>query len=277
MIKLFNKFLFFSSIIAVTSCGGNDKSDDSVITEDESTKKAVTETKLNAQNVFNSVPDREQILELIAENKIEYNGDILNNPNSVSKYNVEFFKAVNLGIYGSDLSIANSFEETQECLIFLKCVNSLASSVGVSKAFDQKMFDRMESNKNNKDSTLEIVTGAFKKTDEILKEDGRAATSAVILAGSWIESLYIGCQFAKDLGTESLVKAVLNQQESLKNLIVMLEASNLDESSQFLVVDLKALQFSYKAKEGTKKYDKEAIKEIIEKITALRNKLIAGI
>jgi hypothetical protein len=28
------------------------------------------------------------------------------------------------------------------------------------------MFDRMEANKNNKDSTLEIVTGAFKKSDE---------------------------------------------------------------------------------------------------------------
>jgi hypothetical protein len=276
MVKLFNKFFIFSSLIILTSCGGGEKIDENTVTDDESNKKAVTETKLNAQNVFNSVPDRTQILKLIEENKIEYNGDLLNSPNSVSKYNIEFYKAVNLGIYGSDLSIANSFEETQESLLFLKCVNSLASNIGVSKAFDQKMFDRMEANKSNKDSTLEIVTGAFKKSDEILKDDGRAATSAVILAGSWIEGLYVGCCFAKELGTESLVKAVLNQEESLKNLIIMLEASNLDETSQFLVVDLKSLQFAYKAKEENSKYDLKAITEIIEKITALRNKLIAG-
>ncbi|MDX2174042.1 MAG: hypothetical protein SFY56_13145 [Bacteroidota bacterium] len=275
MLKLIYKSFFLSAILILSSCGG-EKIDETTVTDDDSNKKAVTETKLNAQNVFNSVPDRVQILKLIEENKIEYNGDLLNNPNSVSKYNIEFYKAVNLGIYGSDLSIANSFEETQESLLFLKCVNSLASNIGVSKAFDQKMFDRMEANKNNKDSTLEIVTGAFKKSDEILKDDGRAATSAVILAGSWIEGLYVGCCFAKELGTESLVKAVLNQEESLKNLIIMLEASNLDETSQFLVVDLKSLQFAYKAKEKNSKYDLKAITEIIEKITALRNKLIAG-
>ena len=212
MIKLFNKFLFLSSVIILTSCGGSDKIDDSTVVADDSNKKAVTETKLNAQNVFNSIPDRVQILKLIEENKIEYNGDILNNPKSYKKYTIEFYKAANLGIYGSDLSIANSFEETQESLLFLTCVNSLASNIGVSKAFDQKMFDRMEANKSNKDSTLEIITGAFKKSDEILKNDGRAATSAVILAGSWIEGLYIGCCFAKELGTESLIKAVLNQK-----------------------------------------------------------------
>lgn len=276
MIKLFNKFLFLSSVIILTSCGGSDKIDDSTVVADDSNKKAVTETKLNAQNVFNSIPDRVQILKLIEENKIEYNGDILNNPKSYKKYTIEFYKAANLGIYGSDLSIANSFEETQESLLFLTCVNSLASNIGVSKAFDQKMFDRMEANKSNKDSTLEIITGAFKKSDEILKNDGRAATSAVILAGSWIEGLYIGCCFAKELGTESLVKAVLNQKESLKNLIIMLEASNLDESSQFLIVDLKSLQFSYKANEKNLKYTLESIKDITDKISILRKKLITA-
>ena len=277
MTKFLSKTLVFTSIFILMACGGGgEKTDDDTITDDSDTKKSVTETKLNAQNVFNSVPDRVQILKLIDENKIEYNGDILNNPSVASKYTIEFYRAANLGIYGSDLSIANSFEETQESLLFLKCVNTLASSIGVSKAFDQKMFDRMEANKNNKDSTLEIVTGAFKKSDEILKEDGRSATSAVILSGSWIEGLYVGCCFAKNLGTESLVKAILNQQESLKNLIIMLEASNLNESEQFLVLDLKALLFEYKAKEKTTKFDVAAIKEITEKTTTLRNKLISG-
>ncbi len=275
MTKFLKQLSFFTFILLLSACK-NEKTDDTTVLEDESTKKAVTETKLNAQNVFNTVPDRVKILKLIEENKIEYNGNLLNNPNSITKYSVEFYKAVNLGIYGTDLSIANSFEETQESLIFLKCVNSLASNIGVSSAFDQKMFDRMEANKENKDSTLEIITGAFKKSDEILKNDGRAATSAVILAGSWIEGLYVGCSFAKTVGSESLVQAVLIQQESLKNLIIMLEASNLDETSQFLVLDLKALLICYKTKEGIKTFNLNSIKDINEKITTLRNKLVSG-
>ena len=167
MTKFLKQLSFFTFILLLSACK-NEKTDDTTVLEDESTKKAVTETKLNAQNVFNTVPDRVKILKLIEENKIEYNGNLLNNPNSITKYSVEFYKAVNLGIYGTDLSIANSFEETQESLIFLKCVNSLASNIGVSSAFDQKMFDRMEANKENKDSTLEIITGAFKKSDEKL-------------------------------------------------------------------------------------------------------------
>ena len=275
MTKFLKQLSFFTFILLLSACK-NEKADDATIIEDESTKKAVIETKLNAQNVFNTVPDRVKILKLIDENKIEYNGDLLNNPKSYTKYSTEFYKAANLGIYGTDLSIANSFEETQESLLYLTCVNSLASSIGVSGAFDQKMFDRMESNKENKDSTLEIITGAFKKSDLILKNDGRAATSAVILAGSWIEGLYVGCSFAKTVGSESLVQAVLIQQESLKNLIIMLEASNLDETSQFLVLDLKALLICYKAKEAITTFNLNAIKDINEKITALRNKLISG-
>ncbi len=276
MIKLSNNIFLFLILSFLFSCGGKDKTDETTIIDDENTKKSVTETKLNAQNVFNSSPDRLQILKLIDENKIEYNGDLLNNPSALKKYTLEFYKAINLGIYGTDLSIANTFEETQESLVFLKCVNSLASTIGVSGAFDQKMFDRMEANKSNKDSTLEIITGAFKKSDEILKNDGRMATSAIILAGSWIEGLYVGCNIANTLNTESLVKAIFKQQESLKNLIILLEASNLEESAQFLVLDLKKIQFAFKAQENATKIDKNAIKDITEKISALRSKLVSG-
>ena len=161
------KIFLIVSVVVFTFCKNAEKTDDNIVVDDN-TKQAVQETKLNAQNVFNSMPDRKLILKLIEENKIEYDPQFLNDPNSVSKYSIEFYKAVNLGIYGSDLSIANSFDQTQESMVFLKCVNSLAVNIGVNNAFDQVMFDRMEANRENKDSTLEIITNAFKKADQIL-------------------------------------------------------------------------------------------------------------
>ena len=271
MSPILNKVLFLFSVLFIFSCGG-EKSDD-ISSDEEHTKQNVQESKFNAQNVFNTLPDRHLVMKLIEENKIEYNPDLLNDPNKANKYAVELAKAVNLGIYGADLSIASSFDQTQESMVFLKCVNVLAGYLGVNSAFDQRMFERIDANENNKDSILEIVTGAFKKVDEILKYNNRPATSAVILSGCWIEGLYVSCQMAQDKDAESIIKAIVGQKESLKNLIVMLEAVTLEESAKFILTDLKSLYDVYNVAETTTTYDKKAIAGITQKISDLRNKI----
>jgi hypothetical protein len=263
------------SVVVFAFCKNAEKTDDNIVVDDN-TKKAVQETKLNAQNVFNSMPDRKIILKLIEENKIEYNPQFLNDPNSVSKYSIEFYKAVNLGIYGSDLSIANSFDQTPESMVFLKCVNSLAVNIGVNNAFDQVMFDRMEANRENKDSTLEIITNAFKKADQILKINNRPATSAVILAGSWIEGMYVSCQMAQTINSEKIIKTIIDQNESLKNLIIMLDASNLAPETEYIVTDLKSIREAFIVAEANTVHDLETIKTINERVTALRTKLVSA-
>ena len=269
------KIFLIVSVVVFAFCKNSEKTDDNIVVDDN-TKQAVQETKLNAQNVFNSMPDRKLILKLIEENKIEYDPQFLNDPNSVSKYSIEFYKAVNLGIYGSDLSIANSFDQTQESMVFLKCVNSLAVNIGVNNAFDQVMFDRMEANRENKDSTLEIITNAFKKADQILKINNRPATSAVILAGSWIEGMYVSCQMAQTINNEKIIKTIIDQNESLKNLIIMLDASNLAPETQYIVTNLKSIREAFIVAEANTVHDLETIKTINERVTALRTKLISA-
>lgn len=263
--------LFLFSAVLFFSCGG-EKSED-IISEEERSRPGIQESKFNAQNVFNTLPDRKLVMKLIEENRIEYNPDLLNDPTKVNKYALELAKAVNLGIYGADLSIASSFDQTQESMVFLKCVNVLAGYLGVNSAFDQRMFERIDANENNKDSILEIVTGAFKKVDEILKYNNRPATSAVILSGCWIEGLYVSCQMAEELGTESIIKAIVEQKESLRNLIVMLEAVTLEENAKFILTDLKELYDVYNVAEATTTYDKKVIAGITQKISDLRNKI----
>jgi hypothetical protein len=223
------------------------------------------------------MPDRKEILTLIENHTIEYNADLLNDPKLLDKYTLESSKAANLGIYGSDLSIASAFEQTQESIIFLKCVNALAGDLGVNGAFDQHMFDRMESNKTNKDSTLEIITNAFKSADQILKTNNRPATSAIILAGAWIEGLYVSCKISETLKSEEVVKSILRQQESLRNLVILLESTKLDEGSRYILDDLITLRDLFKASENVQQFDFESIKPISEKTSALRNKIVSGI
>jgi hypothetical protein len=192
----------------------------------------------------------------------------------VTKYSVEFFKAINLGIYGTDLTISSTFDQTQESMVFLKCVNVLAGNLGVNAAFDQRMFDRIQSNDNNKDSVLQIITESFKKVDEILKSNQRPGTSAVILAGCWIEGLYVSCQMAQMVTSEAIFKTVLAQKESLHNLLALLESVELKDDKEFLMKELKDLHKIYEVAETTTSYDKAAIAGITQKISELRNNVV---
>jgi hypothetical protein len=271
MTKLLSKIALALSVAFLFACGG-EKSDD-LGDYEEAGKPYIKESKFNAQNVFNTLPDRKVVMKLIEENKIEYNPDLLNDPTRAGKYTVELSKAVNLGIYGADLSIASSFDQTQESMVFLKCVNLLAGYLGVNGAFDQRMFERIDANENNKDSIVEIVTGAFKKVDQILKYNNRPATSAMILSGCWIEGLYVSCQLAQEVDTESVIKAIISQKESLKNLIVMIEAVTLEEEAKFILKDLKELYDIYTVAETTTTYNKKSIATITEKISELRYKI----
>lgn len=78
---------------------------------------------------------------------------------------------------------------------------------------------------------------------------------------------------AEELGTESIIKAIVEQKESLRNLIVMLEAVTLEENAQFILKDLKELYDVYNVAEATTKYDKKVIAGITQKISDLRNKI----
>lgn len=275
MTNFFYRTLIGVGIFFIAACSNTEKSED-IILADDSTIEAVKETKFNAEHVFNSLPERKLVLGLISENKIEYNPDFLNDPNSVNKYTLEFSKAINLGIYGSDLNIASSFDQTQESMVFLKCVNVLAGNLGVNSVFDQRLFDRVQEQSNNKDSMLAIIIEAFKKVDETLKYNNRPATSAYILAGCWIEGLYVSCQMAISNNNEKIIKAIIQQKESLKHLIVMLESSPLNDNSKFMVKDLKQLYGAFTVAEDNQVFDKAALEPINDEIASLRKKMTQG-
>lgn len=268
---IFSAFLLFN-------CGNTEKLEEFDELDDD-TKKAILQTKLSAQNVFNSLPDRGELLRLVAENKLEYDTEVLNNPENLKNYNTELYIALNLGVYGSDLSVANVFDQTQESLLYLKCVNSLAQKLGVHKAFDQGMFERMDAQRDNKDSTLQIITIAFRETDEILKANNRPATSALIIAGVWIEGFYTSCQIAKKTPSEGIISAIIRHKETLDNIIVLLGQSNLSPESMFVFNDLSVISgiMSEIIADKDIKYTYETIAKADEAIIRLRNKITNGV
>lgn len=257
----------------IFSCGGNKNEDIDSLDMDTENNSGIDSQKISAQNVFNAVPSRNIILDIVQKSNAEYNPSLLNDPENANKYNLESAKALNLGIYGSDLNATNVFDQTQESMLFLKCVNILAKSIGVSNAFDEQMVNRMEANKQNRDSTLEVISGAFKKADKILKDNGRPGTSSLIVAGAWIEGMYLAINTANDTKYDAMAIEILKQKESLGYLIELLIVSKISDDSNYVLDDLKSLQSEFDSVSDAK-ITIASLKSIDAKITALRNKVI---
>ncbi len=271
-IKLF--FLTSSVVLLISSCGGN-KQEELNTTDDEIQAVGLDSQKISAQNVFNTISSRATILELTKLANAEYNVQLLNNPDDVSRYLLESSRALNLGVYGADLNVASIYDQTQESMLFFKCVSIIAKSIGVSNSFDENMGDRMTANQSNRDSTLSIITQAFKSADETLRKNNRPGTSSLLVAGAWIEGLYVACQTAKETKNEPIVKEIFAQKESLDNLMELLLSSKLPDETAYVLEDLKAVKLIIDSKTDNV-FTLDAMKELDTKITDLRTKIISS-
>ena len=273
-LKIKSFFLITSAVLLMSSCGGN-KQEELNTTDDEIQAVAVDSQKISAQNVFNTISSRATILELTKLANAEYNVQLLNNPDDVSRYLLESSRALNLGVYGADLNVASIYDQTQESMLFFKCVSIIAKSIGVSNSFDENMGDRMTANQSNRDSTLSIITQAFKSADETLRKNNRPGTSSLLVAGAWIEGLYVACQTAKETKNEPIVKEIFAQKESLDNLMELLLSSKLPDETAYVLEDLKAVKLIIDSKTDNV-FTLDAMKELDTKITDLRTKIISS-
>jgi hypothetical protein len=277
MIKNIHSYIIVASAVFILSACGNTNKQDDLETDsiDTNTEAVVDSQKISAQNVFNAIPGRTEIINITQEARAEYNAEVLNNPDDVNKYSLESSKALNLGVYGSDLNVTGVFEQSQESMLFFKCVNILSKSLGISNCFDERMADRMEANKENRDSTLEIISQSFRNADKFLKANGRPGTSSLIVAGAWIEGMHTACHTAEETKSEAVVKEIFDQKESLKYLIELLEVSKLSEEVKYLIADLKGIQAIVEAKNDNV-YTLAAMGDLSKKITELRTKVISS-
>jgi hypothetical protein len=288
--------LIASALFMLPACSGSDNATDE--TSEVDTASGNEEMKvMKAQNVFYSIPSPIETSSLLQKAGADYNADYLNPIENVSKYNSTSSKALNLGVYGSDLSFTSIFDQTQESMLYLKCANKLASGLGISGAFGESTVGRIEANQDNRDSLLQIISDAFWQSDAYLKENDRPNTSALIVAGGWIEGLYIATRVAETTNNPDVITRIGEQKLSLENLIGLLESCGKDDNVEPLLNDLRSLKAIYdKVKMESSKAEvstdpntkvttiggnssitvtKEQLAEISKKVAEIRNTIIS--
>lgn len=282
-------------VLTLSGCGSGEKTETETA-NGEKTSTTPTEKDSTVENIFYSVPSPIETATMIQKAGVPYNKDYLNDIQKVSKYTTTGDKALNLGVYGADLSFTSIYDQNQESLLYLKCANNLASGLGISGAFDENTANRLEANKSNRDSLLGIISESFWIADSYLKENERPGNSSLIIAGGWVEALYIATRIAETAKNKDIEVRIAEQKFTLDNLVKMLKKYDEDKTVMEMHKDLSDLKTVYDQVQTTKvkaaastdsktgvttigggsklMLTPEQLKSISEKVQAIRAKII---
>lgn len=154
-------------------------------------------------------------------------------------------RALALGVYGADLGYVTIHHDGQQAMRTLQTVERLSAGLELTNAFDQHLVERFKKSLSSEDSLLRLTGSAFRSAQEYLKRNSRDNVSTWVLAGGWVESMYLTMAQAGEKPAEGLAQRIGEQRRTLGNLILLLEASDADGSSAPLIAKLKDLQTDY--------------------------------
>ncbi len=204
--------------------------------------------------------------------------DVTNPIENVDKYFTEKGKALNLGVYGADLSYTSTYNKTQETSNFFSCTKKLTDELGISTPFTETLTEKIESNIENKDSLYTIITKSYHDTFEFLNNNGKGAISTLILTGGWIEGLYISSQLASlTPNNGEILKGIAKQRTTLYTLISLLESYKENADIEEILNDIKKFKEVFDKVEetnGVLTLTNEQFSKIMEIVEKIRKKIV---
>ena len=222
-------------IIGLTSCG-QQTSKEGASDNSEAFEQAENEIKEQIESVVYDIPSPSEIPFLLEATGAEFNESLINDISKIKAYELTNDRAaLNLGVYATDIGYLVSYEKVQEALHYMESTKSLADHLGVSAAINIGLLERFERNLGNKDSLAFILNEAIGETDQFLKDDNRSRMAALLIAGSFLEGLYISTKLISTYPTDllpddnrnlvltPLIRVILEQEKSLSNLLQVLE------------------------------------------------------
>jgi len=243
-------FLLFFVILGMilTGCNRGPKSEGSGEFEATDNLDAETQEQLNtAKRIFYSLPSPLETAMLIKNAGAEYDEELMNPTSNISRYITSKSKALNLGIYSTDLSYASLFDQSQATLDYIGAAKEMADGLNILDAIDEETVTRLEEQINNRDAIIDIISETLMNSSSFLKENNLEGTASVVLVGGWVEGLYIATNLVNEnqLEGNKLLERIVDQKLSLDIIVNLLESTPEDRDAQAVLEDVKALKIIF--------------------------------
>jgi len=290
-------FAITASLLMV-GCQQSNKSNSIKNTFDIAIDTTANQTIKVGNSLF-SLPSPYQLSILIKKSGVGFNEDYLNPASNYQRYTTIYSKAVNLGVYGCDMAYINIYDQVPLIASRFSIVKMIAEELELTSIFSKEMIDRIETNASNKDSLLIIMSGTYSDVDAFLKNNQRQREGSLVLAGGWVEAMYILSQMAYKTNNADLIDRLAESRQPLENLIKILspyihdegcrplenlvsdlvelanEFDMIDSEFEFVEPETKANEHLTIVRSRNKMVvQPEVLKSIVDKLSEIRAKLI---
>ena len=213
------RIVIFGLVLALfAACTSDKKSDEQAFLEGLDTAKtegpSISEGVIG--DILGRIPSPLEISVLLKESGKKYNGSYLNSPDNISRYNSNYQKALNLGVYGTDLGYTNIYEQNQDGVKYMSSIKTLADGLSIGQFFDIETIGRLATNSKNLDSLLLITTQNFNSINHYLQSQNRSNLSVLFLTGGWVEALNILCEVAAANPSNKELQETIGEQKIMR-------------------------------------------------------------
>lgn len=259
--------LLLVALFVVSACqngnNGNKKPDE----------KQVEKEKTFEEIAKYPIPTSYDIIGLLSKAGAGYIIGISNSPTNVEKYFTDTKKALNLGVYGADLSYTSTYHQKQETMNYLKICKQLVEDLQITTGFTSEMAEEIEKNIDNKGKTIEIITDAFFESYEFLVNNGKDELSVFVMTGSWIEAMFLSSQVALISEDNTDMKSLIKEQAApIEKLLEIMNNHKENVAIVNLSVKLNELHDYLATIEG--EFTNQQLITFSNKLDVLRNDII---
>lgn len=237
--------IFILSLIFAISC--NNSQQKSIDTDKSKVDSVSMNDQKLVEKIFYNVPAPLEMAKLAKDAGMIFNPELTNPIENKQFYIDQTSQALNLGVYGADLSYARIFDQVQESVNFLSVIRELTDKLQIPQDEKTMNLDRMEKFIDNRDSLLQVITKMYGEVDIYLKENNRGLVAVMIISGGWIEGNYLALStMDKNNPNEKVLQRIGEQKYSLESLIKLIEPHvKKDHKSSEILNDFKELYKLY--------------------------------
>lgn len=226
------------TVTVFTGCGGEEEQQVTVKNDSIPAK----DTAQMEDEIFYQIPTPNELFAIIKQVGGKGNQALLHKVEDGSKYTDPRQKALNFGIYSADLAYASSYDFGTLNLDYLNLIKKMGEDMDISGAFDKTVFEQASKNIDNNDSIMKISNNIYFKAYSYLEENDRGTTLGHIVAGAWIESLYLITQVAGPYKEKDpVIQRIAEQKYNYENLWGFLMKYESDEGIKKTIAEIEEL------------------------------------
>lgn len=174
--------------------------------------------------------------------------DAMNPLDNAKNYTSKKAMALNFGVYSADALYCSAFNTTLKDKLYQYFVTlkMVGDKLNVTTSISDKDQERITRNLENSDSLLAITNDHYYESFNNLDKDKRGAELSLMLAGGWVEGLYLASNMVTDFSKDQkFAQRIAEQKDAIGNLVEYMKQYESDANVTDALKQIEDLKTSF--------------------------------